>query len=248
MSLVYIYILSPRQLLHSILSTKLKVANQGGMSMASISLKDMRQFSDNRYSSLPSEMSHEPQGGACGRKDHCNPWRVMAQRTVQLVIMKPNENEISSRGCLLVGMVVGRFLEVGTNTTEKFMKDVVVRARSVVVYREYTLSPEVRYPVEILFIYFVDPSNIASLNVGPLKLTVFGDSAGENMTAVTSILLKQCGHNDVVHGPVLVYPPTAPTRHHYAPFKIYTTVEYTLSLADIECINRLYFGDKYNNK
>ncbi|CAO3595910.1 unnamed protein product [Absidia cylindrospora] len=71
---------------------------------------------------------------------------------------------------------------------------------------------------------------------------------GGNMAAVTSILLKQRGHNDVVHGQVLVYPATAHTRHHYASFKIYTAVEYTLSIADMEYINSLYFGDEYKEQ
>jgi acetyl esterase len=58
----------------------------------------------------------------------------------------------------------------------------VVKARVVVVYVEYSLSPEVKYPValeetysSILWVY----ENAASINVDPSKLTVFGDSAGK---------------------------------------------------------------------
>lgn len=57
----------------------------------------------------------------------------------------------------------------------------MVKAHIAVVYVEYTLSPEVRYPVaieecysSILWVH----QNAASLKVDPKKLTILGDSAG----------------------------------------------------------------------
>jgi acetyl esterase len=65
----------------------------------------------------------------------------------------------------------------------------VVKARILVVYVEYSLSPEVKYPValeetyySILWVY----ENAASINVDPSQLTVLGDSAGKPQQINTS--------------------------------------------------------------
>jgi acetyl esterase len=58
---------------------------------------------------------------------------------------------------------------------------VVVHAHVAVAYVEYSLSPDVKYPValeecysSILWLH----ENSISINVDPSKITVFGDSAG----------------------------------------------------------------------
>ncbi|ORZ09861.1 lipase [Absidia repens] len=169
---------------------------------------------------------------------------------IKLTILRPvgSENEILPVAVYLHG---GGWMFGSLRSTEKFIKDVVVKAHIAVVYVEYTLSPEVRHPVaieecysSILWVH----ENAVSLNVDPSKLTVFGDSAGGNMTAVTSILLKQRGHGDVVHGQILIYPSTAYIRHDNESFKDYGNGDYTLSKEDMRYFATHYYGDEHKRQ
>jgi acetyl esterase/lipase len=82
------------------------------------------------------------------------------------------------------------------HTHEKLARELAARTNSVVLFPEYSLSPEVKYPVAIEQCYWV-LSNLPLLmqqlgvNARLDTLTVAGDSVGGNMATVMTILAKQ---------------------------------------------------------
>ncbi|ASE35458.1 alpha/beta hydrolase [Mammaliicoccus sciuri] len=79
-------------------------------------------------------------------------------------------------------------------THDKLVRELAVRTHSVVVFPEYTLSPEAKYPTAIEQNYDVlqqlkDISHEKNLDIH--KLTVAGDSVGGNMATVMTIMTKQ---------------------------------------------------------
>ncbi len=68
-----------------------------------------------------------------------------------------------------------------------------VGAGAAVVFVEYSLSPEVRFPVANEEAYFATKyvaENGPALNIDPSRIAVAGDSAGANMATVVSLLAK----------------------------------------------------------
>ncbi|KAI9259646.1 Alpha/Beta hydrolase protein [Phascolomyces articulosus] len=100
---------------------------------------------------------------------------------------------------------------VGSELTHKVTRsEFTVRANAVVVFVNYSLSPEVRHPVAVEECYDAlewTAKNGASINADPSKLVVAGDSAGGNLSTVLAILDKQRGLNAVKYQ-VLLYPVT----------------------------------------
>ncbi|KAI9305253.1 alpha/beta hydrolase fold-domain-containing protein [Cunninghamella echinulata] len=141
------------------------------------------------------------------------------------------------------GFVFGTF-----KSSEKFIKDLTVRANVAVIFVDYTLSPEVHFPVapeecysSILWIH----QHASELNIDPSKLVVGGDSAGGNLSAVSSILLKKRGHSDILKGQVLMYPTVALTAEGYESRELYGDGDYLLSNKDMVYFKKSYLGSNY---
>lgn len=88
------------------------------------------------------------------------------------------------------GWVYGSF-----HTHEKLVRELCARTNSIVIFPEYTRSPEAKYPTAIKECYKVlceIPSilNKGQLNIKNYKLIVAGDSVGGNMAAVMTLLSK----------------------------------------------------------
>jgi len=105
------------------------------------------------------------------------------------------------------GWVFGNF-----HTHEKLVRELAARTNSVVLFPEYSLSPEVKYPVALEQCYGV----LANLHTILQKLgletrldtlTVAGDSVGGNMAAVMTILSKY-RNGPHIHKQLLFYPVT----------------------------------------
>lgn len=89
------------------------------------------------------------------------------------------------------GWVFGSF-----HTHEKLVRELAARTDSVVVFPEYSRSPEARYPVAIEQCYNVlcRLSSILEkldIRMNPYTLTVAGDSVGGNMTIAMTIMAKE---------------------------------------------------------
>ncbi len=105
------------------------------------------------------------------------------------------------------GWVSGSF-----HTHEKLVRELSARTDSLVVFPEYSRSPEAKYPTAIEQCYFIlshiegiigDRFSIADGTM----LTVAGDSVGGNM-AIAMVLMSEMRHGPCMHKLLLYYPVT----------------------------------------
>ena len=92
----------------------------------------------------------------------------------------------------------------------RLARELAVGTRSAVAFVEYSLAPEVKYPVQIEECYATARWVIrhgAEHGLDPTRMAVAGDSAGGNMAAVLAILAKERGDVSFVHQS-LYYPMT----------------------------------------
>ncbi len=105
------------------------------------------------------------------------------------------------------GWVFGSF-----HTHEKLVRELAARTNSLVVFPEYTRSPEAKYPVAIEQCYYV-LSHIREIiekifsNINYRTLTVAGDSVGGNM-AIAMIFMAKKRNGPKVQKLLLYYPVT----------------------------------------
>ncbi|MCL2034840.1 MAG: alpha/beta hydrolase [Oscillospiraceae bacterium] len=105
------------------------------------------------------------------------------------------------------GWVFGNF-----HTHEKLVRELAARTNSVVLFPEYSLSPEVKYPVALEQCYGVLSNLPAVIQQFGLEarldtLTVAGDSVGGNMATALTILSKY-RNGPRIHKQLLFYPVT----------------------------------------
>ena len=105
------------------------------------------------------------------------------------------------------GWVFGNF-----HTHEKLVRELAARTNSVVLFPEYSLSPEVKYPVALEQCYGVLSNLPAAIQQFGLEarldtLTVAGDSVGGNMATALTILSKY-RNGPRIHKQLLFYPVT----------------------------------------
>ena len=96
------------------------------------------------------------------------------------------------------------------HTHDRLVRELAVRAGAAVVFPEYDLSPEARYPVAIEQNYTVARwivTDGAGKGLDPTRIAVAGDSVGGNMAAVLTLMAKEFGDVPLVQQ-VLFYPVT----------------------------------------
>lgn len=98
------------------------------------------------------------------------------------------------------------------HTHEKLVHELAARTNSVIVFPEYTRSPEAKYPTAIEQCYLVlcrlpQIFRRLRLEVDFSTLTVAGDSVGGNMATVMTILAKY-RNGPTIHKQLLYYPVT----------------------------------------
>ncbi|GGX73190.1 alpha/beta hydrolase [Streptomyces minutiscleroticus] len=109
------------------------------------------------------------------------------------------------------------------HTHDRLVRELAVGAGAAVVFPEYDLSPEARYPVAVEQSYAVARWIVAEGAANGLdaaRLAVAGDSVGGNMTAALTLLAKERGDVAFVRQ-VLFYPVTdaafdTPSYHQFA--------------------------------
>ncbi|MFJ9895453.1 alpha/beta hydrolase [Streptomyces sp. NPDC091280] len=97
-----------------------------------------------------------------------------------------------------------------THTHDRLVRELAVGARAAVVFPEYDLSPEARYPVAIEQNYTVAKWVVeqgASKDLDATRVAAVGDSVGGNMTAALTLMAKERGDVPLVQQ-VLFYPVT----------------------------------------
>ncbi|GAB6093225.1 alpha/beta hydrolase [Furfurilactobacillus curtus] len=98
-------------------------------------------------------------------------------------------------------------------THDKLVRELAVRTNSVIVFPEYSRSPEAKYPTAIEQNYAVlqQLSNLAESKKFDLsRLTIAGDSVGGNMATVMTLMTKQRGGLSILQQ-LLFYPVTDAT-------------------------------------
>ncbi|MFF0445289.1 alpha/beta hydrolase [Streptomyces sp. NPDC004609] len=96
------------------------------------------------------------------------------------------------------------------HTHDRLVRELAVGTRAAVVFPEYDLSPEARYPVAIEQIHTVARwvvTDGASRGLDAGRIAVCGDSVGGNMSAALTLMAKERGDVPLVHQ-VLFYPVT----------------------------------------
>ncbi|TWV55826.1 alpha/beta hydrolase [Streptomyces misionensis] len=109
------------------------------------------------------------------------------------------------------------------HTHDRLVRELAVGAGAAVVFPEYDLSPEARYPVAIEQNYTVARWVVeqgATKDLDGSRLAVAGDSVGGNMTAALTLMAKERGGPELVQQ-VLFYPVTdasfdTPSYHQFA--------------------------------
>ena len=99
------------------------------------------------------------------------------------------------------GWVVG-----GKQPHDRFARSLAYTARAAVLFVDYTLSPESRFPVAIEQAYAATAwaaARDASHGLDGARLALFGDSAGGNMAAVVTLLAKLRGGPRIRHQTLL---------------------------------------------
>lgn len=103
------------------------------------------------------------------------------------------------------GWVLGNFA-----THRRLVHEIAAGAHAAVVFPEYSLSPEVRFPVANEEAYFATKyvaDNAKSLNIDGARIAVAGDSCGGNMATVVCMMAKERG-GPAISGAALLYPLT----------------------------------------
>ncbi|MGI5288786.1 alpha/beta hydrolase [Nonomuraea polychroma] len=96
------------------------------------------------------------------------------------------------------------------HTHDRLVRELAVGARAAVVFPEYDLSPEARYPIAIEQNYTVARwivTDGAAHGLDATRIAVAGDSVGGNMSAALTLMAKERGDVPLVQQ-VLFYPVT----------------------------------------
>ena len=141
--------------------------------------------------------------------------------SVDVVIVRPEDSQGPLPAVMYFhggGWVFGSF-----ETHEHVARTLAHGSNSAVVFVEYSLSPEARYPIANEEAYAATKwiaEHGAQIGIDPAQMALVGDSAGGNMAAVVSLLAKQRGGPNI-SAQVMIYPatggsPDLPSRQQFA--------------------------------
>jgi acetyl esterase/lipase len=110
-----------------------------------------------------------------------------------------------------------------SHTHDRLIRELAAGARAAVVFPNYSLSPEARYPVAIEETYAVlqwVAGHGAEKGLDPSRIAVAGDSVGGNMTAALTLMAKRRSGPEIT-SQVLFYPVTdasfdTPSYHQFS--------------------------------
>lgn len=146
---------------------------------------------------LPADVENRTIPGGSNSKD------------VSITIVRP-QNSRNDTLPVVVFTHGGGWVLGGFDTHERLVREIANKANVVVVFVNYTLSPEAKYPTALEQAYAVAnwvAQNGQSINVDSSRLAVVGDSVGGNLTAALTLLAKERG-GPSIRFQVLFYPVT----------------------------------------
>ena len=135
-------------------------------------------------------------------------------KDVSITIVRPRNSNIENSNIEPLPVVIfthgGGWVLGGFDTHERLVREIANKAHVVVVFVNYTLSPDAKYPTALEQAYAVTnwvAQNGQSINVDSSRLAVVGDSVGGNLTAALTLLAKERGGPSIKFQ-VLFYPVT----------------------------------------
>ena len=146
---------------------------------------------------LPADVENRTIPGGSNSKD------------VSITIVRP-QNSRNDTLPVVVFTHGGGWVLGGFDTHERLVREIANKANVVVVFVNYSLSPEAKYPTALEQVYAVAnwvAQNGQSINVDSSRLAVVGDSVGGNLTAALTLLAKERG-GPSIRFQVLFYPVT----------------------------------------
>jgi acetyl esterase/lipase len=102
----------------------------------------------------------------------------------------------------------GGWMMGGKDTHDRLLRELAAGAGATIIFVEYTLAPEARYPVQNEQAYAVlhyIVQNATELNLDPYRIAIAGDCAGGNIAAAVTLLAKQRRGPEIVFQ-LLFYP------------------------------------------
>ncbi|ORX47974.1 alpha/beta-hydrolase [Hesseltinella vesiculosa] len=126
---------------------------------------------------------------------------------VKLYLLRPASSKDDILPCFIYvhggGFVMNHFRHY-----QKLMKQLVVKTKMAILFLEYSLSPEVKFPTQfdecyetVLWAY----KNAEALKINPEKLALGGDSGPGAMTASVCMKLKDNDYGHIIKAQVLIY-------------------------------------------
>ncbi|KAI8368243.1 4-hydroxyacetophenone monooxygenase [Radiomyces spectabilis] len=130
------------------------------------------------------------------------------------------------------------------HTHAKIIRELAIQTEATVLFVDYALSPEAKFPVALEQCYATVKwvlANADSIKVDANKIAIAGDSAGGNMSAGVCIMAKQRGLvPNAIKAQVLLYPALAASHEEFPSFEIFGQGDYNLSKKEAE-----YFCEQY---
>jgi acetyl esterase len=128
---------------------------------------------------------------------------------ISITIVRPpsNSNEILP---VVVYIHGGGWVLGGFDTHERLVREIAIKANVVVIFINYPLSPEAKYPIALEQVYAATKwvaENRQSINVNSSRLAIVGDSVGGNLAAALTLLAKE-RRRPSIKFQVLSYPVT----------------------------------------
>ena len=137
---------------------------------------------------------------------------IIIPNNISITIMKPKSKPKSSATKLSAMMYFhgGGWVLGNINTHDRLIREIVIRANIAVIFVNYTLAPEARYPTQInqayeasLYIY----QNSTYYDLDP-NLIIMGDSVGGNMAIAVALKNKKLNGFKIKYL-ILAYPVTS---------------------------------------
>ncbi|KAI9259655.1 Alpha/Beta hydrolase protein [Phascolomyces articulosus] len=132
------------------------------------------------------------------------------------------------------------------NVYQKPMRDISIRNNVAVVYIDYTLAPEGKFPTineecYATLIWILE--NGPSIKIDTGKIAVCGDSAGGHLATAIPLMAKARGlDHDVIKAQIMLYPATAPSHRAFESARLFGGGEFGLAISHCDYLNPLYFG------
>jgi acetyl esterase len=124
------------------------------------------------------------------------------------IVRPPNKKDIDLHA--VIYLHGGGWVPGGSDTHDRLVRELANRAQVVIVFVDYTLSPEAKYPESLEQAFAATKwvaENGQTININPMLLAIAGDSAGGNIAAGITLLAKERGGPNIKFQ-LLFYPVT----------------------------------------